>query len=270
MEPLHTVVSFEAFGALVRIEAAESIAPRFSFELPPRAAEIEAEEFDTVYTIHSTHDGSRDGSLVFRVARDGKNAGWFEDLDDVWIEIESDLHFRVAVAARGYLFVHAGVVEVGGQAVVMPGRTLSGKSSLVMALVAAGADYYSDEYAVVDRDGLVHPYRKPLSERVPGQHRPRLHTPEELGVDPEAGPLPVGLTVITRYAAGAHWTPKPVSRAEAMMALFDNTVVARTQPEFALELLAKAVNGSAGLRSERADATEAATAILNELSPPRG
>ena len=270
MEPLRTVVSFEAFGARVRIEAAESIAPSLSFRLPPRARTIEAHDFDTVYTIHTTYDASGEASLAFRVARNGEDVASFADLDDVRFEVESDLDFHVAVAARDYLFVHAGVVEVGGQAVVVPGRTLSGKSSLVRALVVAGADYYSDEYAVVDRDGLVHPYRKPLSERVPGQNRPRLYTPDDLDVDPEAGPLSIGLTVITRYAAGAQWTPKSVSRADAMMALFDNTVVARTRPEFALELLAKAVNGSGGLRSERADATETAMAIMNELRRPRG
>lgn len=56
---------------------------------------------------------------------------------------------------------------------MVPGRTLSGKSSLVLALVKAGADYYSDEYAVFDGSGRVHPYSKPLSRRS-GSGPPRL------------------------------------------------------------------------------------------------
>lgn len=269
MRPLHTIASFEAFGARIRIEAAERIASSVSLRLPPRARQIEAVEFDTVYTIHDMSDESPEASLVFRVVRNGEEVAWFEDLDDARFVVESDLHFRVALAAKGHLFVHAGVVEADGRAIVVPGRTLSGKSSLVMALVAAGASYYSDEYAVLDRDGLVHPYRKPLSQRVPGQPRPRLHTLDELGVEADGRALPVGLTVITRYVPDATWRPEPASRADAMMALFENTVVARIRPEFALELLAKAVNGSAGMRSERADAAEAATEILNALRPPR-
>jgi hypothetical protein len=260
--------SFESFGARIRIEAAERIASSVSFQLPPRARRIEAVEFDTVYTIHDMSDESPKGSLTFRVSRNGEEVAWFEDLDDARFEVESDLHFRVAVAAKDHLFVHAGVVEVDGRAIVVPGRTLSGKSSLVMALVATGARYYSDEYAVFDSDGLVHPYRKPLSQRVPDQHRPRLHTLDELGVEPDDRALPVSLTVITRYVPHGRWKPEPVSRADAVMALFENTVVARARPEFALQLLAKAVNGSAGVRSERAEAAEAATGILNAVRPP--
>ena len=37
-----------------------------------------------------------------------------------------------------------------GRAIVIPGRTFSGKSTLVAELVRAGATYYSDEYAVED------------------------------------------------------------------------------------------------------------------------
>jgi uridine kinase len=41
--------------------------------------------------------------------------------------------------------------------IAIPGRSFSGKTSLVTALVRAGAVYYSDEFAVIDRDGLVRP-----------------------------------------------------------------------------------------------------------------
>jgi hypothetical protein len=63
----------------------------------------------------------------------------------------------VAENARRWIFVHAGVVAWRGQAIVIPGATQSGKTSLVAALVRAGAEYFSDEYAVFDARGRVHP-----------------------------------------------------------------------------------------------------------------
>ena len=178
------------------------------------------------------------------------------------------MHFRVALAARDFLFVHAGVVQWRGQAVVVPGRTETGKSSLVMALVNAGGEYFSDEYAVLDREGRVHSYPKPLSQRREAGP-PRLHTAETLGGRQEAPAVPMGLTVITRFRDSAAWNPRPITPAEAMVALFDNTVVARSRPEFALTVLAKAVTGTAGLEGDRGEAREMASALLDAVRPPR-
>ena len=67
-----------------------------------------------------------------------------------------------AYRAQDCLFVHAGVVGWQGKAILIPGRSFSGKTTLVKALIEAGATYYSDEFAILDRQGLVHPYPLPL------------------------------------------------------------------------------------------------------------
>jgi len=54
-----------------------------------------------------------------------------------------------------------------------------------------------------------------------------------------------------------------------MVALFDNTVVARSRPEFALTVLAKAVKGTRALEGDRGEASEMAAALLDALRPPR-
>src|SRR5579862_5116240 len=72
------------------------------------------------------------------------------ELEELFEPLESDLQALVAGAARRRVFVHAGVVGWKGQAIVIPGRSYSGKTLLVAALVRAGATYYSDEYAVLD------------------------------------------------------------------------------------------------------------------------
>ncbi len=69
----------------------------------------------------------------------------------------------VAERAPDHLFVHAGVVGWEGRAIVMPGASFAGKTTLVQAWLEAGAVYDSDEFAVLDRAGRVHPFPRPLA-----------------------------------------------------------------------------------------------------------
>ena len=264
MTPLHTAIAFEAFGARIGIRMAESLASDLSPRLPPRARPITTEDYDTVYSIKGIPPPSSSDHTPYQLTRDGVVIGSSRSLPDVRGELESDMDFQVALFARDFLFVHAGVVQWKGQAVVVPGRTETGKSSLVLALVHAGAEYFSDEYAVLDRDGRVHAYPKPLSQRRKGGP-PRLHPSEALGGRQEAPAVPMGLTVITRFRDGAAWNPQRISKARAMIAMFDNTVVARTRPEFALSVLAKAVTGTEGLEGDRGEASEVASDLLAAL-----
>ena len=127
--------------------------------------------------------------------------------------LRSCLEFHIANSARSWLFVHAAVVGWRGRAILIPGRSRSGKTTLVSALVRAGARYYSDEFAVLDRSGRVHPWSRPLRIRTPGLP-PRSHPVETLGGRAGRRPLPVGLIVVTAYRAGARWRPRlPGSRA---------------------------------------------------------
>ncbi|MGH7394773.1 MAG: hypothetical protein ACREJF_04145, partial [Candidatus Methylomirabilales bacterium] len=141
------------------------------------------------------------------------------DLDQVFESLESDLQGTIAEAARGRLFVHAGVVGWRGRAIVLPGRTHSGKTTLVAALVRAGATYYSDEYAVFDARGRVHPYPKPLSIRGENGGQPRKCPAEALGGLPGVKPLPVGLVAGTAYQPGARWRPRLLSPGQGVLTL---------------------------------------------------
>ena len=267
MIPLRMAVAFEAFGARIGIRAAEPVASALRLALPPRARLITTEDYDTVYSVNSIPPRSSADHIKYQLERDGVGIGSSRSLSEISRELESDMHFRVALAARDYLFVHAGVVRWQGQAVVFPGRTETGKSSLVMALVDAGGEYFSDEYAVLDREGRVHAYPKPLSQRREGGP-PRLHAAEALGGQQEAPAVAMGLTVITRFRDGAVWNPQRISAARAMMALFDNTVVARRAPEFALAVLAEAVKGTRGLEGDRGEARDMASALLDAVRTP--
>lgn len=167
--------------------------------------------------------------------------------------------------AKTALFVHAGVVGWRGRAMLIPGQSLSGKTTLVRALVQAGATYYSDEYAVLDKRGWVHPYALPLSIRSVNGHATKRAI-EQLGGQRGVEPLPVGLIVITHFQRGSRWRPRELSPAQAMLALMDNTVAARREPEYTMPILREAALSAKTVQSKRGDAHRIMTKLLNELA----
>ena len=180
--------------------------------------------------------------------------------------LESELQLSVARLARPEVFVHAGVVAVDGRAILVPGRSGAGKTTLVRALVEAGATYYSDEYAVLDREGRVHPYARRPSVRVRAGGKERHPVPRTRG----RGAVPVSLVVETRYRVKAQWTPLALSPGEIVLALLSNTVPARERPAEVLAVLARAAGSARGIRSDRGGAARTAMmliALVRELAP---
>jgi hypothetical protein len=190
------------------------------------------------------------------------------DLDTVLDALESELHAYGALRAQQHLYVHAGVVGWRGRAVLIPGRSLSGKSTLVAALVRAGASYYSDEYAVLDAAGWVHPYPKRISLRRVAGGRPTKTTAAALGGRTGRRALPVGLVAVTHYRPGASWQPRPQTQGQALLALLDNTLLARIRPAFALATLTAAVAHTDAVQSERAEVDEVVRALLQPWPSP--
>jgi hypothetical protein len=183
------------------------------------------------------------------------------DGDAVVEALERDLSLYVAEHARGLLFVHAGVVGWQGLAIVLPGPSYTGKSTLVAALLRAGATYYSDEFAVFDRCGHVHPFPRPLSLREqPGGRQKRYAIDIKGGAGTK--PLPVGLIAMARYRDGARWRPRPLSSGEAVLALLANTVSARRQPDVAFCTLQQVVARAQAVKGSRGEADDTVEALL--------
>jgi hypothetical protein len=180
--------------------------------------------------------------------------------------LETEIQLYLAERARGRIFVHAGVVAWAGGAVVIPGRSTSGKSTLVAALVRAGATYYSDEYAVLDARGRVHAYRTPLSLREDGAGAVG-EPPPVVPVD-TAAPLPVRVVLLTQYRSGARWRPTVLSPGRAAIELLAHTLAARWRPARALSTLARAVAGARVLKSDRGEASELVSAITGHAGAP--
>jgi hypothetical protein len=184
---------------------------------------------------------------------------------EVLAKLESTLHLIVALGARRRRFVRAAVAGWRGQAVLLLGPPASGKSTLLAALLRAGATYYSDRYAVLDGRGRVHPYPTPLPLHVQaGWRRDERHRPAPAR-NSALKPLPVGLIVDTHYQAGTRSRLRRLSPGEALCTLLRQTVDTRMRPHQALAILHGVAATTNTLRGQRGEAEELAPALLRHL-----
>ena len=191
-----------------------------------------------------------------RIARDAA-------LNRVLETLETDLHRYTAEATSDMTFLHAGVVGWQGSAIMFPGRSLSGKTTLVREMLRLGATYYSDEFAVVDSSGLVHPFARALGIREDSSYAQTKYSAEELGATSGVKPLPMGMAVICKYEAGAQWQPAPLSQGQGALELLANSVAVRSQPDQTLRRLQKLVRHTVFIQGTRGEAHQAAASILN-------
>ena len=224
---------------------------------------------DFLYSLRLASPSKRRGRRNYHVLYCGSDLlARTLELPSLWITFAKHTELVTAFRAQDCLFVHAGAVGWQGQAIIIPGRSMSGKSTLVKALVESGATYYSDEFAVLDREGRVHPYPVPLSIRgSSGQPAGRIRV-ESMGGQVGVEPLPVGLVIDTEYQPGAEWQPSTLTPGLALLTLMSNTVAARRDPAHSMPILKKAVSGPIALRSKRSEAEEVADLLLALLEEP--
>lgn len=172
------------------------------------------------------------------------------------------LMVHVADAAPDYVFVHAGVVAWKGRALVLPGRSLAGKTTLVSELLRAGATYYSDEYAVVDAEGRVHPYARDLRMRRPGSEEQSNLPVAALNAKTGVGALAVRCVAFTEYEAGSSWRPEPVSAGMAALEMMRHAVPVQRAPARVMATLTTMMAAARAWRSPRGEADETARALL--------
>jgi hypothetical protein len=258
--------SFESFGVRVGVRLSDAAAAeRVRAQLPPGWKRVRTGVVSRLYSVWlpapAAAPNIRRLSLVYENAR---RVARTADASVALDALGSAVRLYVAERAPARIFVHAGVVAWNGRAILVPGRSHSGKSRLVEALVRAGAVYYSDEYAVLDGRGRVHAFPAPLKLRPEGGGaalRPRQ--PAHAGLR-DKPPLRVGLVVVTRYEPSARWRPRGLSSGQGVLALLDNTVPARRRPRQSLGALEAAVRTAEIVRSARGEAAAVAGQILDQ------
>jgi hypothetical protein len=201
---------------------------------------------------------TRDGAITVdgvEVARIQSN------LEAALVGLGSIVRHHLAEHAPSHVFIHAGVVCAADRAIVIPGSSHSGKTTLVAELVRGGATYYSDEYAVVDSEGTIQPYAKPLSVRSANGVGLGALTP----VPPAqiaTRPIRAGLIVLTRYKTGAVWRPSVRTSGEGAFALLAHTVAVRLRPGPALAAVCRLSRDARVISGDRGEAKATGEALL--------
>ena len=156
---------------------------------------------------------------------------------------------RLAVSRHTYFMeIHAGVVLLGNHVVLLPGSAGRGKTTLTAALVRSGGLYFSDEIALLEGSSLsVRPM--PLAMTIkPGSIAPLLHLypalnaldehlredrqpvrylppPPEGRCPADQPPRPARWVVFPRYEAGGETRVNPLSEAQGLRRLLDESLV---------------------------------------------
>lgn len=168
---------------------------------------------------------------------------------DALDDVRAAVKLWVGANARQHVFVHAGVVGWNGRAVVLPGGRGVGKTTLVHAFLQRGATYFSDDMAIVDVHGRVHPYPLLLSVRAHDADLSESRTPH-LAVDPATlgartatQALPVAAVVFARLLRPQSdvfprgWVPETLSPGNTVLKLMSHVVGVRRRPAFTLDAL---------------------------------
>jgi hypothetical protein len=251
-----SLVAYEVYGAGVSIGVPHTdLVPRVVAQFPADAIHREPGPDDWRYELTIDTDGR------YAIVQHGKELAPPGPLERVLAALRRELFFHSVGHARDRLVVSAGVVAHAGRAILLPGRPMVGKTMLVAALVRAGAEYYyADDWALLDRDGLVHPF--PTLLYIKNQEKLSV---ESLGGVRGDRPIPVGLIAILRYRPGSRWDPRPRTTADGMLALMRNAY-GMDVPAFAMEAARNAASRALVIEGERDEASEAASALLELVS----
>jgi hypothetical protein len=253
-------IAFEAFGATARVcSNSRGLLAQVEPLMPPQWQPCPSEEASESLGILLEEDGT------YSVYRGSTRVIQGQGLKLSFIVLEGQLRGFVALNSPDKTFIHAGAVAHGDRATIFPGQSFSGKTTLVAAMVRAGARYLSDEFAVLDDGGLVHPYPKPLSLRSEDGTSQEDHHADQLGGVVAEEPLPLGLAVLTSYRAGAEWRPKRLSPGQGALMVLAHAVPARTRPQAAMRAITRALENAGTLVGERGEADDLADELLERV-----
>lgn len=252
----------ESFGVRIRLEADEKDAlERIIGRLRVVFGELISETESGVDPIVLRVSRSADGSFLVEDSS-GEPERFFAD-SDLPEGIESLVRIKVGEYAPKHVFVHAGAVAISGKALILPGSTRSGKSTLVSELVRNGAEYLSDEYAVIDHRGMVSPFPKPLSIRSADAEGRQVDVlASDLGGKTCRERLECGMILFAEFRGGSDFKPKVISRAGGLMRILEHTVPIRKSPEYSLKVLNKLILRAIIVQSYRPEASEIAILLM--------
>lgn len=259
--------AFESFGARIGVDA-PGVWSRdtLTSHLPPRSTRVRPDRLDVVYRVGTerpqTASGETEGS--WRISRGEEPLSRPSSRAEALRILAHDLNFAVALHARGWVFLHAGVVLHRGELLLFPGASGWGKTTLVRELVSEGARYYSDDYAPVDSQGRIHAYPRDL--RVRGENG--FHEFPDPHAHEERPSKPASAVYFLRHTSGDRQRTRPLSSGKALMLLLENCAHARESPGRSISRLRRIVRDAGAWAGERGDARETARQLLADDRGP--
>jgi hypothetical protein len=213
---------FKGYGGSVRVDAPVDITLA---ELQSKVApELSAEECaEGLSDLHLTRWNGE-----YHLTHGERRYGPYRTLHNALRGLSNAIHF--VIGKRSPLtFLHAGAVEIEGSAVVFPGRSRWGKSTLVSSLVEQGCGYLSDEYAVISPEGAVFPLSKPIRLRGGAARGNDALEVNHTGASAPGG-FPCAAVILTRFQDGAAWDPRPLTSGEAALEILPTALQSREEP----------------------------------------
>jgi|SRR5580765_255480 len=253
---------FESYGVKIQINSnhqeiideAASVAKR---SLLNEVRPLKGSTFDHYFELNRTKSG------IFILIQNNERISSGRSRKKFFNYFDSIIRVTVGEHAVDRVFLHAGVVGWKGKAIIIPGDSFRGKTTLVAELVRKGASYYSDEYAILDKNGLVYPFARPLSMRTSvGRFRTYELTVEDLGGIYGKKPIPVGFVLLTGYEPNKKWRPRMLSAGKGVLEMIPFTLPIRTRPELSVMVLNKVASSATIASGKRGSAEEFAEAFF--------
>ncbi len=263
-------LAFSLLGTPVRVRTASAaararLAACYGTDAPPAAAS----------PLEASLEASGDG---FAIRVPGRPPLTAQDLVAAVRAFNHELMHAVMLRNPHLLFVHAGVVAVDGRAIVLPGLSRAGKSTLVLALLREGARLLSDELLAYDpARALLLPFPRAVKVRDEcvgyfaeyatgfvgegeGRFLPLPALPH--GVAPSAR---TGILAAPRWTADADGVPRAISAGEGLLHLASSALNFGTQRERSVDHLAALAGSSACFALAWREPRAAARALLRCL-----
>lgn len=257
---------YSAFGIRFVIRVRDAEPRRYLHNYLPygsqRLRETRAEDLVS-FALRRSPDGER-----WRVWKERSRICETESLRFALERLHEALLYYVSSQAFSFTFVHAGAVVWKRRALILPGRTFSGKSTLVRRLVEAGATYYSDDIAVIDSLCQVHPYARTLRFRDEGTFCQRLLPLSQIAngeCSLPVAPARVRMVAFTVFDKERSWECRRLSPGGLAMEGLRHTLSVRSSPSGKLQAWAALGESALGFCWRRNEATEAACKLLRAL-----
>ncbi len=231
--------------------------------LPPGIEPVTSPDVDFLYSVTEEPNGSG-AAPAYTVYSDVVPIVRTTNLERAINTLTGDLERLAVEAGQGRLIVRAGAVGWEGKGILILGPRSSGRSTLVAGLLWAGAQYYGDELTVLDPQGRIHPFVRPLSLKCgPGAEPVHL---ADLGATAGDDPLPIGAMIATAYRPGTTWVPRGLKLAEAAAMLTASAVTGKRQPDTVRPAFEKMLRGVRKFLGDRGEAGEVIFRILSGFS----